>query len=86
MASMIVLFLVALKNSPLVIAGLTYDRINSFHRWLGRLIVGIYVVHGIMMGYLQCIQGKTPFKSWIMRQDVYTGVIAASFLVLLTIL
>ena len=81
-----ILFLVAFKDSPLSWAGLSYERINAVHRWVGRTIVGIFLAHGIMMGYLQCVRDGLAFTSWIGRSDVRTGVIAFIFLFLLLIL
>jgi hypothetical protein len=85
-ASVMILFLSAFKDSPLSWVGLSYERINSFHRWIGRLIVCIFLAHGIMMGYLQCVRQGMSFASWIVRTDVRTGVIATSSLLLLLIL
>lgn len=86
MASLLILFMAAFKDSPLSWAGLTYDRINAFHRWFGRVIVGIFLAHGIMIGYLQCVRQGTSFKTWIGRSDVRTGYIAFIFLFLLLLL
>jgi len=86
MASIMILFLAAFKDSPLSWAGLSYERINTFHRWLGRIIVGIFLAHGIMMGYLQCVRDGTSFTSWIGRSDVRSGYIAFIFLLLLLML
>jgi len=81
-----ILFLAAFKDSPLLWAGLSYERINVFHRWIGRIIVGTFIIHGVMMGYLQCVRQEIPFTAWIARSDVRTGVIALSCLLLLLIL
>src|SRR5271154_1782620 len=86
MASIMILFLAAFKDSPLSWAGLSYERINTFHRWLGRIIVGLFLAHGIMIGYLQCVRQGTSFKDWIGRSDVRTGYIAFIFLFLLLVL
>jgi Ferric reductase like transmembrane component len=86
MANLMVLFLSAFKDSPLSWAGLSYERINAFHRWIGRFIVAIFLAHGIMMGYLQCIRLKRSFSSWITGRDVQTGITAFTFLLLLSIL
>jgi Ferric reductase like transmembrane component len=86
MANVTVLLLVAFKNSPLRIVGLSYERINAFHRWVGRLIVSIFVVHGILIGYFQCVQNQTPFITWLGRRDVLTGISALSCLLLLIVL
>lgn len=81
-----ILFLTAFKDSPLSWVALSYERINAFHRWLGRLIVCIFAAHGIMMGYLQCVRQEKSFTSWIVRSDVRTGIIATSSLLLLLVL
>jgi len=81
-----ILFVAAFKDSPLAWAGLSYERINAFHRWLGRIIVGIFLAHGVMIGYLQCVRQGTPFKVWLGRSDVRTGYIAFIFLFLLLVL
>jgi len=86
MANLMILFLSAFKDSPLSWAGLSYERINVFHRWIGRFIVGIFLVHGVMMGYLQCIRQNRSFLSWFARRDVQTGIVAFVFLLLLSIL
>ena len=86
MANLMILLLSAFKDSPLSLAGLSYERISAFHRWIGRFIIGIFLVHGIMMGYLQCIRQNRSFSSWLARGDVQTGIIAFAFLLLLSIL
>src|SRR5277367_4431701 len=86
MASIMILFIAVFKDSPLSWVGLSYERINAFHRWLGRIIVSVFLGHGVMMGYLQCVRDGTSFSSWIRRSDVRTGYIAFIFLLLLLIL
>ena len=87
MANIPILFLTAFKNSPLsFIAGLPYEKINSFHRWVGRLIAAIFLAHGILMGVLQCIHGNISFAQWTQGSDVRWGISALSCLLLLILL
>jgi Ferric reductase like transmembrane component len=86
MANLMILFLSAFKDSPLSWAGLSYERINAFHRWIGRFIIATFLAHGIMMGYIQVISRNGSFVTWIGGRDVQTGSIAFAFLLLLSIL
>lgn len=87
MGNIPILFLSAFKNSPLgFIAGLSYEKINSFHRWVGRLIVATFLTHGILMGVLMVKRQGVPFSLWIARKDVQWGISAISCLLLLFLL
>jgi ferric-chelate reductase len=87
MGNIPVLFFATTKTSPLgFLAGLSYEKINAFHRWVGRLIFALFLTHGIMMGYLMIKRDETPLKLWIARRDVQWGIAAVSCLLLLLIL
>lgn len=87
MGNIPILFLSAFKNSPIgYISGLSYEKINSFHRWVGRLIVATFLTHGILMGILMVKRQGVPFSMWIARRDVQWGISAISCLLLLFLL
>jgi ferric-chelate reductase len=74
-ALILVVFATATKGSPLgVLAGLSYEKINAFHRWMGRLIVGIFLGHGILEGYTAVTdpEGET-LQGFLKRHDVWWG-------------
>jgi hypothetical protein len=86
-ANILVVFMSALKGSPLgFMAGLSYEKVNSFHRWIGRLILALFFAHGVMHTYLGIVKYRMTFADFVARPDVIWGISAFACLVLLSTL
>src|SRR6202022_507407 len=83
----LVVFATALKGAPLnLLAGLSYEVLDSFHRLMGRLIVVMFLLHGGLHIYFAISVSGTPASHYFARNDIQMGIASLSCILLLMIL
>ena len=77
------LFLLSAKNSPLyLLTGISYDRVNIIHRWLGRAIFILGLSHGSLW-MAQWVEQDSTVMHFAGQKERY-GLLTLSFLALIT--